>query len=146
MVPITEKRGQGSLKETPMSKWFETLFQQVKESRADAKTIEARIRANWIIDRLAAALGVEAVDHPVQEVEGIPTRYIRYVGYFVDVYMELKQAGLARPTGSWVLIISGRDGTVARTFYGMDLIQTVNHIVKFSRSKRYRSQWTDSSV
>jgi len=90
---------------------------------------------------LSAALGVAAADHPVKEAEQIPTRYICYGEYYIDVYMEIEHAGLARPIGPWELIISGKDITAVETFRGMDLLQAINHIVRFTRSRKYRARW-----
>ena len=125
-----------------MSGWIASLFvERIEEKHPEPKMIEARMRANWIIERLSAVLGVAATDHPVKEVEQIPTRYIRYGEYYIDVYMEIQQAGLARPIGSWELIISGREITAVQTFQGVDLLQAINHIVRFTRSRKYRARW-----
>lgn len=124
-----------------MASWFASRLEQVKETRSEPKMIEERMRANWIIERLSAALGVAAADHPVKEVEQIPTRYIRYGDFYIDVYMEIERAGLARPTGLWELIISGSEVTAVETFRGMDLLQAINHILRFTRSSKYRARW-----
>ena len=125
-----------------MSGWIASLFvQNVEENRSEPKMIEARMRANWIIERLSAALGVAAEDHPVKEVEEIPTRYICYGEYYIDVYLEIEHAGLARPIGSWELIISGKEITAVQTFQGVDLLQAINHILCFTRSRKYRARW-----
>jgi hypothetical protein len=130
-----------------MSGWIASLFvERIEEMNADPKMIEARMRANFIIERLAAALGVAAADHPVKEVEQIPTRYIRYGDYYIDVYLEIERAGLAKPTGSWELIISGKEVTALQTFSGMDLLQAINHIFRFSQSRKYRARWMNQAV
>jgi hypothetical protein len=125
-----------------MSGWIASLFvEQLEAKRSDPRMIEARMRANFIIERLSAALGVAAIDHPVKEVDQIPTRFISYGDYYVDVYLEIERAGVARPTGSWELIISGKEVTAVQTFQGMDLLQAINHILRFTRSKKYRARW-----
>jgi hypothetical protein len=121
-----------------MSNWLTSFWQKTVERHPAATTIEARLRANLIVERLAAALGVEAANHPSAEAEEIPLRYIRYSGYYVDVYLEVEQAGLARATGSWVLILAGEDGVATRTYNGLDLLQAADHIVRYSRSTKYR--------
>ncbi|HZV04977.1 MAG TPA: hypothetical protein VE999_07840 [Gemmataceae bacterium] len=127
-----------------MSGWIASLFvEQLEEKRSDPRMIEARMRANFIIERLSAALGVAATDHPVKEVDQIPTRFISYGDYYVDVYLEIERAGLALPTGSWELIISGKEVTAVQTFQGMDLLLAINHILRFTRSKKYRARWME---
>ena len=125
-----------------MSGWIASLFlEQVEEKRSDSRRIEARMRANFIVERLSAALGVAATDHPVKAAEQIPTRYISYGDYYIDVYLEIERAGLARATGSWELIITGKDVTAVQSYRGMDLLEAINHILRFTRSSRYRARW-----
>jgi hypothetical protein len=116
-----------------------TSFRQKTEAKHPTATaIEARMRANGIVEGLATALGVSAAYHPVAEAEEVPIRYIRYRRYYIDVYLEVHQTGLARATGSWVLILSGEDGVATRSYHGLNLLPAINHILRFGRNVKYR--------
>jgi hypothetical protein len=121
-----------------MSAWFTSFWKKAEENHPAATTLEARLRANLIIERLAVALGVAAADHPVAEAEESPVRYIRYFGYFIDDYLEVEEAGLARATGSWVLILSGKEGMATRSYHGLNVLEATIHIERFCRSTKYR--------
>jgi hypothetical protein len=105
------------------------------------EAIEARSRANWIIDRLAATLGQEVLEHPLPESEEVPLWYIQFRGFHIDVYLELEEAGRARATGLWILVISGSCGTAVRAFRGADIPSAISHILRFSHDEKYRRLW-----
>jgi hypothetical protein len=105
------------------------------------EAIEARVRANWIIELLAATLGQEVREHPLPESEEVPLWYVLFRGFHIDVYLELEEACLARATGLWILVISGSCGTAVRAFRGADIPPAIIHILRFSRDDKYRRLW-----
>jgi hypothetical protein len=107
----------------------------------DSLRVEQQLRANWIVSELARLLGCPTTEEPPLESPEFKLLGTEHDGWEIHAYLELEEAGLDRPLGDWVLILSRGETRAFRVFQGDDFRPPADHIRRFVREAAYRRRW-----